>query len=118
MSCNRQLSKEEHNLVRWMLEHGKPGATSFLSQLEQAVVSPWQCPCGCASLNFTVPGLPEPLGGLNVLGDFLFGSQSELSGAFVYEQAGVLSGLEVYGLAGDAPKALPSIASLRQFSDA
>lgn len=118
MTSDRRLSKEEHNLVRWMLEHGKPEAASFLSQLEQALVSSWRCPCGCASLNFAVPGLPKPQGGLNVLGDFLFGSQSELSGVFVYEQAGVLSGLEVYGLAGDAPKALPSTASLRQFSDA
>ena len=117
-SLNRQLTSEEHALVHWMLELGKPEAASFLPQLEQALVTSWQCRCGCASFNFFVPGHPEPTGGMKPLADFVFGSTNDLSGIFVYEQAGVLSGLEVYGLAGDAPKALPSIESLRPFADA
>jgi hypothetical protein len=117
-SPNRQLTSEEYALVRWLLEHGEPEAVSFLPQLEQAQVTSWQCSCGCASINFIVSGHPEPTGGMKTLADFIFGSKNELSGIFVYEQAGILSGLEVYGLAGDAPKVLPSIDLLRPFSDA
>jgi hypothetical protein len=47
----------------------------------------------------------------------VFGSGDELSGIFVFEQSGVLAGLEVYGLAGDAPKTLPGPDSLRPFAD-
>jgi hypothetical protein len=43
-----------------------------------------------------------------LLADFVFGEGSELSGIFVFEQAGVLAGLEVYGWTGDAPKTLPT----------
>lgn len=53
---------------------------------------------------------------MHVLADFLFGADEELSGIFVWEQGGVLAGLEVYGLAGDAPKTLPLPQSLRPFS--
>jgi len=50
------------------------------------------------------------------LADFTFGTDEDLSGIFVYEQNGALAGLEVYGMAGDAPKTLPSPDSLRSFS--
>ena len=100
-------------LVRWMLENGNEGAIAFLPQLQHASVTPCKCPCGCASISFAVQGRSKPRGGMKVLADFIFGSTSDLSGAFVYEQEGVLSGLEVYGLAGDAPKALPTVESLR-----
>ena len=114
---NRSLSETEEQLVRWLLQHGKPEATSFLPQLAHASVTPWHCPCGCASINFAVQGRSVPQGGLNVLADFVFGSSADLSGIFVYEQSGILSGLEVYGLAGEAPKALPSIEALRPWQD-
>lgn len=113
---NRQMTQEEHDLVRWMLEHGKPEAAAFLPDVERALVTPWRCACGCASFDLIVQGLPEPARGkLHILGDFVFGSSDDLSGVFVYECAGILSGLEVYGLAGEAPKTLPSIASLKPF---
>jgi hypothetical protein len=41
---------------------------------------------------------------MHILADFIFGTDEELSGIFVWEQSGVLAGLEVYGLAGDAPR--------------
>ena len=115
---NRPLTADEEHLIRWMLEHGERDARVFLPQLEKAQVAPWRCPCGCASFNLSVEGLPEPSGGRHVIADFIFGTTEDLSGAFVYEQSGVLAGLEVYGLAGDAPKSLPSPESLRSFSDA
>ena len=112
---NRALTESELHLVRWMLERGKPDAAAYLAQLAQASVTPWRCPCGCASLNFAIHGRPTPKGGLGVLADFVFGSASDLSGIFVYEQEGLLSGLEVYGLSGEAPKSLPTIESLRSY---
>ena len=114
---NRDLTSEERHLVRWMLEHGEPDAPKFLSQLERAQVLPTRCPCGCASIAFSIGGQPKPSGGLRSIADFVFGNGHELSGIFVFEQAGVLAGLEVYGLAGDAPKMLPSPDSLRPPSD-
>lgn len=114
---NRQLTSAEKQLIRWMLEHGKSGAQAFLPQLEKAQVTPNRCPCGCASIDFTIDGFPEPLGGLHILADFVFGTDDDLSGIFVFEKSGVLAGLEVYGLAADAPKTLPSSDSLKQISE-
>ena len=113
---NRPLTSAEEQLVCWMLEHGNSEAQAFLPQLMLARVTPWRCTCSCASINFLIQGYPEPKGGLRPLGDFIFGSGEDLSGIFVFEQGGVLAGLEVYGLAGDAPKALPLPDSLRPFS--
>lgn len=110
---NRQLTDEERRLVRWMLEHGCPGAPAFLSQLDEAEVTPWKCSCGCASINFQIRGRPEAPPGVHVIADFVFGADEGLSGVFVFENDGVLSGLEVYGLAGDAPRALPRPEELR-----
>ena len=112
----RALTTEEHLLARWMLEHGIPEAASFLPQLEHVrVVS--QCLCGCASIDFALVGSPVPTGGMHVLGDFLFGSKSTLSGAFIFEKGGLLAGLEVYGLAGPAPSVLPTPSALRSYEE-
>jgi hypothetical protein len=110
------MLNEEKNLVRWMLEHGEPEAKNFLEQLDKAEVTSWHCPRGCASINFSIQGYPAPSGGLHPLADFIFGNDENLSGIFVYEQNVVLAGLEVYGLAADAPRLLPSPESLRSFS--
>ena len=114
---SRELTVEEKHLARWLLEHGESEARQFLAQLERAQVSPWRCPCGCASFNFVIAGQPKPSGGMNVLADFVFGDGDALSGIFIYEQSGTLSGLEVYGLAGDVPKALPIPETLRPLSN-
>jgi hypothetical protein len=113
---SRPLTSAEENLVRWMLERGKPEGRIFLPQLERAKVTDWRCACGCASINFLVEGFPEPSGGLRRLADFIFGSDENLSGIFVFEQNGVLAGLEVYGIGGDAPKTLPLPDLLRQWA--
>ncbi len=118
MQKNRPLTPAEQRLARWMLEHGTPEARVFLSQLELAEVTPWKCPCGCASINFQIQGQPEAPPGVHILGDFLFGEGDRVSGAFIYESGGLLSGLEVYGLAGDAPTVLPAVEDLRPFESA
>jgi len=110
---NRPLSKAEYELARWMLEHGTPEAPNFLRQLEQAEVTAWRCLCGCASINFKIKGHPEAQPGVNILGDFVAGDDEKLSGVFIFESGGLLSGIEVYGLTGDAPTALPTMDELR-----
>jgi hypothetical protein len=117
LSMNRQLTSAEKQLIRWMLEHGNSDARAFLPQLEKARVTPFRCPCGCASINLSIDGLPLPIGGMHILADFIFGTGGELSGIFTWEESGVLAGLEVYGLAGAAPKTLPSSDFLRPFSE-
>ena len=114
---NRQLSSTEEELIRWMLQHGNPGSQEFIAQLSKAEVTPWCCPCGCASINLSVDDAPELTGAFRILADFIFGTEEDLSGVSVFEKGGVLAGLEVYGLAGDAPRTLPSIESLRPFSN-
>ena len=112
---NRPLTAEEARLIRWMLENGEPEGRLLLPHLEKAQATSWRCPCGCASINLSIEGFSEPSGGLHIVGDFIFGSDANLSGIFVFERNGVLAGLEVYGMAGDAPKSLPSPDSLRHF---
>jgi hypothetical protein len=113
---NRNLTSAEEQLVRWMLEHGNPEARAFLPQLEKAQVTPNRCPCGCASIDFSIDGFPGPSGGLHVLADFIFVTDEHPNGIFVFEKNGVLAGLEVYGLAGDAPRTSPSSDSLKPLS--
>jgi len=111
---NRELTASERHLAQWMLEHGSPEARQFLEQLEIAKVTPWRCPCGCASINFSIGGKPDQKG-CDPIADFIFGADDDLSGIFIFKSNGVLGGLEVYGLAGDAPKTLPSQEALRPF---
>lgn len=99
-----------------MLENGTDEAQSFVAQLERAEVTPWKCRCGCASFNFQIKGCPEAPPGVNILGDFLLGEGDCLSGVFIFESGGLLSGVEVYGIAGDAPTTLPRIEDLRPFA--
>lgn len=103
----RRLTVEELHLARWMLEHGEPAARAFLPQLDRArVVS--RCPCGCATIDLEIEGLPPARGIGRILGDFTFSDGDDVSGIFIYESDGVLGGVEVYGLSGDAPKVLPT----------
>jgi len=97
-----------------MLQHGNPGASSFLEQLDKAEIV-GHCPCGCASFDIAVSGMPSPTGGLHILGDYLLGTNETLAGAFIFERGGVLAGVEVYGLAVEAPRKLPTPAMLRSY---
>ena len=111
---NRALTSDERLLVQWMLEHGELGAELFLPQIDQACIVS-RCPCGCASVDFEVDGLPQPNGGLHILSDYLLNRDEELAGVFIFERGGVLAGIEVYGLSGDAPSTLPRPEDLSPF---
>lgn len=114
---NRRLTSEELNLARWMLEHGTDDASAFLPQLERVEVTPWKCPCNCASLEFQIHGLPLPPPGVHILGDYVVGNGNEESGAFIFESGGLLSGIEFYGLCADALQILPGVEELRRFKN-
>jgi len=110
---NRPLTDAEHRLAGWLLEHGFAEAKDYLAQLEKAEVTSWRCPCGCASIKFRIKDLPPAPPGVHILADFVFGEGEELNGAFIYESAGILSGLEVCGYTGEAPKSFPTPEQLR-----
>lgn len=98
-----------------MLEHGTEEARQYFDQLELAEVTPWKCLCGCASINFQIRGHAEPPPGIRILGDFLIDRGDHPSGIFIFSSGGLLRGIEVYGMAGDAPSALPLPENLSAF---
>ncbi len=112
---DRPLSSNEASLVRWMLEHGTAAGARILPQLSAArVVS--RCYCGCASVDFSVGGtVPSPGEPIGILADFEYRTpEGRLCGAFVFERAGLLAGLEVWSMDGpSAPTTLPAIEQLR-----
>jgi hypothetical protein len=112
--ANRPLTSAELNLARWMLENGNSGAKEFLPQLEIAEVTPWQCLCGCASINFQILGHAEAPPGVHILGDFTFVAGELTGGAFIFSSAGILSGIEVYSF-DDPVTELPTAADLRAY---
>jgi hypothetical protein len=112
-SQNRPLSKSEYALCHSMLERGSAEARTYFDQLDLAEVTPWRCACGCASINFHIKGREPAPPGVHVLSEFVFGEQNDLCGIFIYSCDGTLSGLEVYGLSGDAAKILPDQSTLR-----
>jgi hypothetical protein len=111
---NRPLTDAEHSLAQWMLEHGTAEAKQYIAQLDLAEVTPWRCPCGCASINFQI----KPPPGVHVLADFVTGEGDQQSGAFIYSSGGLLKGIEIYSLAGDAPPVLPRSEDLRAYEAA
>lgn len=111
--ATRPLSAHERRLALWMLENGTPAAFPFILQLKQAEATSWRCVCGCASFNFKFAEKSEAPPGVNILGDFVVGEEQDSFGIFIFESEGVLSGVEVYGLAEDAPHTLPQIEQLR-----
>jgi hypothetical protein len=115
-NSNRPLTDSEYRLARWMLEHGDPAGRDFLPQLELAVATAWQCPCGCASIRFQIKGRPPAPPGVHVLGDFVFGDEDTPDGIFIFENGDLLSGIEVYEMGSRvALTSLPSPESLRQY---
>lgn len=54
---------------------------------------------------------------MHVIADFLFGGESNPCGIFLFAQEERLAGLDVYSLAGDAPKTLPTPDILRAISN-
>jgi len=98
---NRPLTAREAAIIAWLLEHGNSSAAEYLQQLDKVrVVS--RCSCGCASVNFSIDGvIPPSENGMGILSDYQFlTNEGHLCGVFVFEQAGLLAGLEVWSIDG------------------
>lgn len=111
---DRPLSSHEMVLVRWMLENNAAAAAKYLPQLGEARVAS-RCSCGCASVNFSVGGVvPQPGAGIGVLADFEYRTaEGYRCGAFVFDRAGLLAGLEVWSMDGlSTPSVLPDTTQL------
>ena len=117
LTINRPLTVDETRLVRWILEHGTGDNSTFLEQLRNAQVC-GLCPCGCASIDLAIAGRAPGSGSMEILGDFQWRSAGgHLNGAFVFSQAGTLSGLEVWSVdGGEMPDKLPAVEQLAPFS--
>jgi len=105
----RELSVRERDLLRWILDHGKPSARGYLGAVgDLRVVS--RCGCGCASIDF----IDAPGAGLEILSDHKWeDSEGHLFGAFAFAKGGKLAGLEVWSIDGEAtPSELPDTAVL------
>jgi hypothetical protein len=113
IEVDRLLTTEERSVVHWLLEHGDGENSAFLAQLEQARVSRL-CTCGCASIDFSINGKRPKTFGMRVLSDYQWRSeQGHLCGAFVFEQDGLLAGLDLWSIDGQStPDAMPPIESL------
>lgn len=100
---DRPLSADEYVLTRWLLEHGVPGADAHLGELDRARVV-GRCDCGCASVDFAVDGRGPPPGAtFEVLADYQWrDAAGHLGGVFAFSRAGVLAGVEVWSVDGEA----------------
>lgn len=109
----RALSQKELKLVEWLLRHGISDAEIFLPQVQHLhVVS--HCQCGCASIDFSVAGERLKKLAMRVLSDYQWrNSGGHWFGIFVFEQDGLLGGLEVWSIEGiETPTVLPDVESL------
>jgi hypothetical protein len=108
-AVDRALTPEEHLVVQWLLQHGDGDNSVFLAQLNSARVSSL-CSCGCASIDFSIDGLRHKDPGMRVLADYQWqNNEGHLYGAFVFEQGGLLAGLDLWSIDGQStPLTVPS----------
>ena len=113
IEVDRPLSGQERSTVRWLLEHGDGDNAEFLRQLENARVVRL-CTCGCASIDFSISGSRPTQPAMRVLSDYQWRTDDgHLCGAFVFEQACLLAGLDLYSIDGQTtPDAMPPIRDL------
>ena len=84
-----------------------------MEQLERARVIRL-CACGCASIDFAIGNKRPVHFAMRVLSDYQWhNEQNELFGAFVFEQDGLLAGLDLWSIDGQGtPNVLPPIERL------
>ena len=110
----RDLTDEERRITLWMIEHGKGDTSLYKDHLARATVVS-ACGCGCPSVDFAIDGIaPDREAGMELFGDYFYGSDDDLCGAFVFARGGQLAGIEFYPLAVDqVPAEIPRPDSLR-----
>lgn len=115
---DRPLTRDEDDLLRWLIEHRQTGSEDFLSQIKGLrVVS--RCGCGCASVDFSYDGVVPQEKGLDDFSNWYWGTEGvDLSGVFAFARGGRLAGVEVWSVDGSrTPTELPKLSDLREFTD-
>ncbi|MBB5207998.1 hypothetical protein [Chiayiivirga flava] len=116
LAIDRPLAPDELAVVRWLLAHGTGDNSAFLEQLQLARVT-GRCGCGCASIDFSINGKRPADPAVRILSDYQWSTeQGHLCGAFVFEQDGLLGGLELWSIDGQStPDTMPPIERLVPF---
>src|SRR5712692_528441 len=95
---NRPLTDEEREFLTWLLEHGEPSATEYLSQIPSLTVV-GRCSCGCPTIDLALAG-KHGRGESTIVADFIGDTpEGALVGVIVHVREGLLSELEVYDMA-------------------
>lgn len=112
---DRDLTVEERSIIEWLLAHGDGDNAEFIEQLKQARVVA-HCACGCASVDLAIAG-QSSTAPMRVLADFQWTTaDGHLCGAFVFEQDGLLGGLDLWSIDGETvPRTLPAAKDLVPF---
>lgn len=116
VEIDRALTSDERAVIRWLLEHGDGDCAEFTEQLRHARVTRL-CGCGCASIDLSIGGQRPEHFAMRTLSDYQWlNDQGHLYGAFVFEQDGLLAGLDLWSIDGlSTPDAMPPIGRLVPF---
>lgn len=115
---DRPLTREEADLLRWLIENRQTGSEDLLSQIAHLrVVS--RCGCGCASVDFSYDSVAPTEKGLDDFSNWYWGTEGvDLSCVFAFARGGRLAGIEVYSVDGSrTPTELPKLSELREFTE-
>jgi hypothetical protein len=67
---NRQLTQQERDLVRWLVEHSfHKDASNLLPQIDRLSVAS-KCTCGCPTIDFALDGEPVVQKGEQLVSDW------------------------------------------------
>ena len=107
MKVDRPLTEEERQFLIWLLEHGKPEANQYLSQVPDVSVV-GVCECGCPTIDLAVKGKSFDdrwKGGNLILSNYLGTSPEGASiGVMLHACRGLLAELEVFKFVDDKQK--------------
>jgi hypothetical protein len=111
-SLNRDLTQHERDVVRWLLEHGNPGAEKLIPQVDRLTVIA-KCTCGCPTVDFALDGKPVPGKGHGLISDNLGEVDGMSVGVMLFATGEKIFMLEVYSTAGtDKTFGLPAVKDL------
>jgi hypothetical protein len=113
---NRPITSHEHDLIKWLLEHGEPGSERFLAQVDSLTVV-FKCACGCPTVYFALEGEPVSQAE-HILSDYLATVDGQDFGIILFQRGGRLSSLELYSQAGsENPFGLPEIETIYSYEE-
>ena len=102
IAIDRALTREEYDLVTWLLANATESGRRALPQLPRARVSA-RCGCGCGCIDFRVEDAAGtyPPAGIEIVSDFWWRTgYGHLCGAFVFLVGGRLTGLDLWSIDG------------------